>query len=215
MYKPIKNLSTRHRRRLRQQILKQIKSASPFSVRKTTVPPEPNQTNPLPSSSSIPNFSENIFQQISSFADVLSSDFEFKDKCSDTSDTSDMETLTTHCLCSECDSSEVELITDLRKWTVNCNVSSQLLNILKNHKINVPGDARTLLQTPKKVEVVKVAPGEYCHLGIENSILKNLNACPKTVKVPSILKIYVNVDGLPLSKSSGSQFWPILGWFCS
>ena len=29
--------------------------------------------------------------------------------------------------------------------------------------------------------------------------------------IRKFLKVYVNIDGVPIAKSSGSQFWPIMG----
>lgn len=40
--------------------------------------------------------------------------------------------------------------------------------------------------------------------GIINSSFK--------INLDSVIKIVIGVDGLPLSKSSSSQFWPILGY---
>ncbi|KAJ8965730.1 hypothetical protein NQ314_003936 [Rhamnusium bicolor] len=69
-------------------------------------------------------------------------------------------------------------------------------------------DARTLLATPRKRILKDITPGQYCHFGVANCIEilfsyltdQNLNS----------IQVYINIDGLPISKSSNSQFYPIL-----
>lgn len=128
------------------------------------------------------------------------------------------------CSCFECtgESSSLlensrELQADLASWAIDCNIglnhTSKLLKVLRKYNLNVPADARTLFNTPRTVEIITVEPGFYSHIGIKNSILKDLDLLPDDVVVPTNIKININIDGLPLSKSSGSQFWPILGWF--
>ena len=69
-------------------------------------------------------------------------------------------------------------------------------------------DARTLLKTPRDVEVNTLkGGGKYCHLGIEDGLKNMPNYDLGSI---SELKMQINIDGLPISKSSGSQVWPIL-----
>lgn len=121
------------------------------------------------------------------------------------------------CSCLSClQPDHLDLIDDLRDWAINCNIplshTSKLLQILNKHKLRVPCDARTLLNTPRTVDVTEVHPGQYSHIGLRAGIVKDLNILPKNIRIPSEIKLNVNVDGLPLSKSSGSQFWPVLAW---
>lgn len=71
----------------------------------------------------------------------------------------------------------------------------------------LPIDPRTLLKTPRKQEVRLVAPGINYHFGLFNSISNIITS----TKNNDCIKIIVNIDGLPISKSSPQQFWPILG----
>lgn len=48
--------------------------------------------------------------------------------------------------------------------------------------------------------------GQYCHFGLSESIEAPL----RNVPVPVPVRLHVNVDGLPLTKSTRDQFWPIL-----
>ncbi|KYN01126.1 hypothetical protein ALC62_08081 [Cyphomyrmex costatus] len=52
--------------------------------------------------------------------------------------------------------------------------------------------------------------GHYCHFGIAHGltcIFKSYNAA----LIPPEIMLSINIDGLPLVKSSSSQLWPILG----
>jgi len=66
-------------------------------------------------------------------------------------------------------------------------------------------DTRTLLQTPRQTNIVKVCGGEYFHFGshniIKQMVLKDNDKC---------FKLLINIDGLPLAKSSQASLWPIL-----
>ncbi len=98
----------------------------------------------------------------------------------------------------------------LRKWAVKHNIKllalSELLKILKEKGHNsLPKDARTLMKTPKKVEVVKMGTGEYWHGGL---LRKLVDICKKNV-CQDVLELTVHIDGTPIYKSSKSDFWPI------
>lgn len=103
---------------------------------------------------------------------------------------------------------------DLAVWAVEHQVTHTtlraLLKILKKHPCfeTLPLDARTLLQTPRQQVIRTVLPGSYYHFGLSNSLRKILAFVENNI---NIIQITVNIDGLPLSKSSQRQFWPILG----
>ncbi|CAG9824541.1 unnamed protein product [Phaedon cochleariae] len=52
--------------------------------------------------------------------------------------------------------------------------------------------------------------GDYYHFGLRSSVMETLHKYPPKSDC-TILNLQINVDGLPISKSSTSQFWPILG----
>lgn len=95
------------------------------------------------------------------------------------------------------------------KFNIKHNALSQLLKILKeeNHP-NLPLDSRTLLKTARKSEVIVNNDGSNnCYFGIEKGLLQyNLDKICKNSN--AVLKF--NIDGLPICKSTGGQFWPIL-----
>lgn len=76
-------------------------------------------------------------------------------------------------------------------------------------KTNVlPSDARTLLKTDIVLEKSIIEPGSYIHFGLE----KQLSYLITNIPLNNIhdLKLLINVDGLPLFKSSTGQVYPIL-----
>lgn len=93
---------------------------------------------------------------------------------------------------------------------------SALLKILKTHNCHsyFPIDARTILKnksSKNNLQIQTVSPGIFHYFKIQNSlnIIYNSNS---QYFIGDIIKIVMGVDGLPLSKSSSSCFWPILGY---
>lgn len=98
-------------------------------------------------------------------------------------------------------------------WALEGNISHQnvrkLLKIIKSHPCHRhwPSDPRTLFGTVRHVNVKSMPPGCYYHFGLENGLLQFM--VKENYKKSSIMLAF-GIDGLSLSKSSGSQFWPIL-----
>lgn len=70
----------------------------------------------------------------------------------------------------------------------------------------LPKDARTLLGT-KPVPILnmhEVKPGKYYHFGLENGIIRHL---PNNF-IPQDIKLVIGIDGLPISKSTSTNFGP-------
>ncbi|KAJ8041077.1 hypothetical protein HOLleu_11790 [Holothuria leucospilota] len=86
---------------------------------------------------------------------------------------------------------------------------SELLGMLRKLHPELPKDPRTLLGTKVKYVTSSLSGGSYYHFGIKNGILKTLTKLD--FDMCTSLELQVNVDGLPLFKSSNDQFWPILG----
>ena len=100
----------------------------------------------------------------------------------------------------------------LADWAVRYNISHAallaLLAILNVLGLAVPLDPRTLLRTPKSNKVVKMGSGEYFYFGIARGlkqVFKQLGPLMREVRLK------VNIDGLPLFKSTSTVLWPILG----
>lgn len=74
----------------------------------------------------------------------------------------------------------------------------------------MPSDARTLLQIPRTVTNKRIVkPGEYVLFGLLTSVEKLIAQYELCNHLESI-EICVNIDCLAISKSSSSQFYPIL-----
>lgn len=114
----------------------------------------------------------------------------------------------------------------LRQWTVNHNVKQSalksLLVILKNSypNNNLPTDPRTLMKTPRKLKIDKVSGGEFFYFGVIGGVMHRVKSGLKKTTATNIenmlgsgpvISITIGVDGIPISKSSNKQFWPILG----
>ncbi|XP_011690000.1 PREDICTED: uncharacterized protein LOC105451331 [Wasmannia auropunctata] len=95
-------------------------------------------------------------------------------------------------------------------WAVTYNVNhvtcNALLKILRQYTpYKFSADIRTLLQTPRQAYVTNICGGEFFYSGLENIIIKMfLKSCEKHIN------LLINIDGLPLSKSSNASLWPIL-----
>lgn len=106
----------------------------------------------------------------------------------------------------------------LIQWVVDCNIPRiHVSNLLKRLHCDanltfLPLDSRTLLSTKRgKIQLMDMPPGKFQHFDVAAALLKVLEAMVAAGKeIPNVLYILVNIDGIPLSKSSSSDFWPIL-----
>ncbi|KAE9522205.1 hypothetical protein AGLY_017387 [Aphis glycines] len=96
------------------------------------------------------------------------------------------------------------------QFNVTHNCLNSLLNILRTEGLNVLKDGRTLMKTPSKHTIIQMNNGSYVHFGIEQMVYPILHKHKDELTNINNLKFGINVDGLPLAKSSKSQFWPIL-----
>lgn len=88
---------------------------------------------------------------------------------------------------------------------------SALLSILNPILNYLPKDPRTLLRTKTSYSIVKKCGGEYYYFGIKKNVIDILSTQSNFEFLEDTLQLQVNIDGLPLFKSSNHQFWPILG----
>jgi len=105
----------------------------------------------------------------------------------------------------------------LQRWSIQHNVTHNCLSdLLRGLKDTVPSltsalpsDARTLLKTSKTKFCSKiVSPGKYIHIGLEKQ-LKRIISGPFQDSIHSF-KLIINIDGIPIFKSSNIQVIPIL-----
>ena len=81
-----------------------------------------------------------------------------------------------------------------------------LLIILYESGHSVPKDDRTLLKTDQKATSTTLFNGEYTYFGVRNTIEKIVTTNNYTNRKTNLM---INMDGLPLFKSSKLQLWPI------
>ena len=110
----------------------------------------------------------------------------------------------------------------IAQWAVSNRISAsalsdlltRLLNDLKLEYFRGSTDSRTLLKSLREKLVFRdVPPGKYYHFGFVSGLLESL-ADMKSRHIHFdegvLIETLLNIDGVPLSKSSTSQFWPIL-----
>ena len=103
---------------------------------------------------------------------------------------------------------------ELAVWAMQHCISHaalhDLLSVLRSHMQDrlLPACPRTLLKTPRKANIHQLGEGKLCHIGILPWIQQNLSCYRPDIQT---LVLQVNIDGLPLFKSSQKEFWPILG----
>lgn len=107
------------------------------------------------------------------------------------------------------------LSTKLGKWCIDKNISltsfKELLDILREEPslTNIlPADPRIILKTPRKSNSLN---NSFHYFGIRNSL--NSLSLKHNIIVDQNTEfcLAINIDGLPLTKSTSSSFWPILG----
>lgn len=109
-------------------------------------------------------------------------------------------------------SEKEKCVNEIRSWAIQYNVQRRAVSALLKILIvfaqmtHLPKDSRTLLKTPRVVEIVDQAGGRYWHHGIR----RNFNLIFAKLKSNLSVKLNFNIDGLPLFKSSPITFYPIL-----
>ncbi|XP_055527882.1 uncharacterized protein LOC129720425 [Wyeomyia smithii] len=115
------------------------------------------------------------------------------------------------------DSDKIEnlsLLESIRYWALKTNQTHQSINLImdiirrKTNGKTLPRSARTLLQTSREEtsNIVPLSGGQYWYKGIKQCLLEYF----RNIEAPVAISINVNIDGIPIYKSSKSQFWPIL-----
>ena len=101
---------------------------------------------------------------------------------------------------------------DLGEWAVSYNIQHSavagLLTLLRKRCVpTLPIDPRTLLKTPRHYVIKNVGGGEYSHVGLTSELSKIVIADKSVLKQ---LNLQINIDGIPLFKSTNTSLWPIL-----
>lgn len=121
------------------------------------------------------------------------------------------------------DSKQCTKQAELAEWAVTHNLThssvSDLLKLLNKWLPfdAFPIDARTLLKTPRKVKVLNVEGGQFSYFGLQEQMISGLESSFHACALSSneiTLHLKIGIDGVPVSKSNNSQFWPILASVC-
>jgi hypothetical protein len=114
---------------------------------------------------------------------------------------------------------------ELAHWAKYHNIKHVALNDLLKlvrewlSKDCFPKDSRTLLKTPRNVNLTEIGGGQLYHFGIANCVRQALLSGTRIFVLPdhthfdgleNLITITIGIDGLPISKKSNFQFWPIM-----
>lgn len=111
-----------------------------------------------------------------------------------------------------------DTITQIRNWAIINNIQQktldELLAILRRKLLpGLPKSAKTFLHTQtaryniREMKAADNSSGEFVYLGL----VKGLKMCVREdLHKNNKILLQMNVDGIPLFKSSTKQFWPIL-----
>lgn len=119
---------------------------------------------------------------------------------------------------SSCEDGNVEnnICGDIATWAVHDGIThtslERLLQVLRksNRFPQLPATANALLGNPENALIKSVEPGYYWHNGLK-TCLNKLSEEISSDKTLKTLLLSINIDGLPLFKSSGASLYPILG----
>lgn len=95
------------------------------------------------------------------------------------------------------------------KYNINHLVLKGIVEIINERfdKEILPKDPRTLLKTPRMVTIVPIADEQYYwHNGIRFCLENLFSDLSNSITI----SLNINMDGLPIYKSSREEFWPIL-----
>ena len=117
---------------------------------------------------------------------------------------------------SDSDDLDEKLRVDLAEWVnayqIKHNAADRLLKILKESgHPSLPGSTRTLTKTARYVPSTQKSGMDYVYFPVKEELMQQFLRYPKAVtEKATTLELSLNIDGLPLFKSSNNTLWPIL-----
>jgi hypothetical protein len=90
--------------------------------------------------------------------------------------------------------------------------TAELLQLFRRAGVHgLPKDRRALLKTPRTISgVQEKCGGSFKYFGLKTGLATFLQSHPTFVARNNTLTFTVNMDGVPLYKSTSDQFWPLL-----
>lgn len=116
----------------------------------------------------------------------------------------------------QCIQKQLDFMQDLTNWALIHKIKhcalNDLLKLLNCHGMkHLPKDSRTLLLTPRTVEIQEIGEGKYWYNGVMCSLVTLLFDDDNILKqCPSTISLIFNIDGIKPFKSNILEFWPIL-----
>ena len=104
---------------------------------------------------------------------------------------------------------EININDFLRNWWnsytgLPLDALNSLLKGLRQWFPSLPADSRALLKTPRTLDILNFENGQYHNFGLNKMLVSKLNSLP--LESIDTLHLNVNIDGLPLHKSTNAQF---------
>ncbi|XP_018308726.1 uncharacterized protein [Mycetomoellerius zeteki] len=100
-----------------------------------------------------------------------------------------------------------ELCNWANEFQINQNALTSLLRVLSRHgHDDLPRNARTLLNTPRPDthDIKTLSKNQYVHYGLLKALISIGNRFPHAFDYCDVIYLDLNIDGLPISKSSKS-----------
>lgn len=105
----------------------------------------------------------------------------------------------------------------LVSWQTEFHISERAMDNLmvwlkEHHFPSLPKHIKTLKASSKLVDVTiqRMDPGHFCYFGLKKMVLHILKKHAHEIPTDNCCQLQFGIDGIPLSRSSGSSFWPIL-----
>lgn len=113
-----------------------------------------------------------------------------------------------------CDELQNNIVSKMKEWATKHKITysaiNDLLITLKLDYPELPSNVRSLLKTPRKITVKNIEPVIiYYHFRLQQCI-ENLLSKTHNYLISNCIKILINIDGLPIAKSTSNQFYIIL-----
>jgi hypothetical protein len=98
------------------------------------------------------------------------------------------------------------------KHKLSVLATNDMLKLFKSAGVHgLPKDRRALIRTPRgMMGIVDKCGGCYKYLGLETGLVDFLQNNATFVPADNTISFNVNMDGVPLFKSTNGQFWPLL-----